>query len=167
MPLVSIIMPVYNAESTLNRAIESVLNQTNGDWELICVDDGSEDNSYKILETYSQNDRRIKSYHKNNSGPGLTRNFAFLKATGEYFAFLDSDDWYENDFVELVNEKVKSDNPDLIFYDLVCEKTNGEKIRSVQISKSKNISKKDLLKFQMTGKIEWGMVKVIKKKNNN
>lgn len=89
---VSIIMPVYNAEKYLNRAIDSVLKQTFKDVELICVNDGSEDSSIDILNDYSSKYDFIKVYSIENSGSGFARNVGIEKATGKYIAFLDADD---------------------------------------------------------------------------
>lgn len=170
MSLISIVMPCYNAEKTLKKSIDSILSQSCDNWELIAVDDGSSDLTLQILKEYSALDARIKVFHQSNSGPGVTRNFAISNAKGEYIAFLDSDDWWENNFIEMVNSKILSENADVIFYDLVREKENGTIISISHVSNYCNLSKDDLIRYQMTGKMEWGMVKVIRHsiiKNNN
>ncbi|AFU20240.1 glycosyltransferase family 2 protein [Actinobacillus suis] len=102
MPLISIIMPVYNAEEYIEEAIKSVLNQTYSNWELILVDDCSTDNSCNVIQKYLL-DIRIKFFrNKINSGPALTRNLALDNASGEYITFLDSDDFWEKD--KLLNQ---------------------------------------------------------------
>lgn len=163
MSLISIIMPVYNAERTLKKSIDSVLAQSCENWELIAVNDGSKDLSLQILEEYSALDKRIKVFNQANSGPGATRNLAISQATGEYIAFLDSDDWWEKDFIEKINQKIESDNSDVIFYNLIREKESGETIKVSCLSQFSNRSKNDLIRYQMTGKMEWGMVKVIRR----
>lgn len=113
--LLSIIVPVYNAENTINRCIDSVINQTYTDFELVLIDDGSSDNSFEICNLYSLNDSRIKCFHIDNCGPGLARNFGLSKITGRYLAFLDSDDYVEPDmYSTLINEMVDASVPMVI-----------------------------------------------------
>ena len=162
MSLISIIMPCYNAQKTLKKSIDSVLSQSCDNWELIAVDDGSSDSTLQILHEYSKQDPRIKAFTQAKAGPGVTRNFAISNARGDYIAFLDSDDWWENDFIERVNRKILSDDSDVIFYDLVREQENGTVISTSRISNYSKLPKEDLIKYQMTGKMEWGMVKVIR-----
>ena len=95
MVKVSVIMPVYNAEQYLEEAINGILNQTLDDLELICVDDGSEDNSLAMLNEFAQKDKRIKVYHQENQGGGAARNVAMRHATGEYLYCMDADDMIE------------------------------------------------------------------------
>lgn len=91
--LVSIIMPNYNCEKYLGETIESVINQTYKNWELIIVDDCSTDNSIQVINTYMENDNRIKLFvNEQNSGAAASRNWALREATGKWIAFLDSDD---------------------------------------------------------------------------
>jgi len=109
---VSIIMPVYNSEKYLEKAIKSVLNQTYTNFELISVDDGSTDDSLSILKKYEEIDSRIKVYHKPNGGISSTRNYGLKKATGKYIAFLDNDDEYLPELLEenvLLLEKYEAD----------------------------------------------------------
>lgn len=91
-PLISIIVPVYNTESYLRNAIDSVLRQEYKNWELILVDDGSTDGSGRICDEYSENDPRVRVIHKPNSGVSDTRNKGLDMAKGEWIFFLDSDD---------------------------------------------------------------------------
>ena len=92
-PQISIIMPVYNAGEFLVESLDSILDQTFKDWELICVDDGSVDNSSQILQRYSLKDKRIRVYHlKDNVGVSRTANFALSKANGKFLARMDADD---------------------------------------------------------------------------
>jgi tetratricopeptide (TPR) repeat protein len=94
-PFFSIVMPVYNHEAYLNVSIESVLAQTFGDWELLAIDDGSTDNSGRMLDEWAAKDRRIVVIHQPNGGEPVARNRALAAARGEWLAFLDSDDlWY-------------------------------------------------------------------------
>ena len=97
MAKVSVIMPVYNAASFLNRSIESIHNQSLSDIEIVCVDDGSSDNSLEILKDLQKKHFNIKIISQENSGPGIARNTGMQNATGEYIAFLDSDDIFLDD----------------------------------------------------------------------
>ena len=92
MPKISVIVPVYNVENYISRCIESVINQTFIDWELILVDDGSCDNSGMICDAYALRDDRIKVYHTVNGGVSSARNYGIIHAIGEWLCFIDSDD---------------------------------------------------------------------------
>ena len=92
MPKVSIIVPIYNSEAHLSRCIDSILAQTLTDFELILVNDGSQDNSGKICDNYAQKDSRIIVLHKENGGTSSARNVGLKKSRGEYITFVDSDD---------------------------------------------------------------------------
>lgn len=100
MELISIIVPVYNVENYLKKCIESILKQTYKNLEIICVNDGSTDNSQKILEEYAQKDDRIKVENKKNGGLSSARNFGLSKAKGSYICFIDSDDYIDVDMIE-------------------------------------------------------------------
>ena len=116
MPKLSIIMPVYNTEKYLPRSIQSIINQTFKDWELILVNDGSKDNSLEVCKEYEKKDTRIKVIDKENGGAGSARNAGLEAAKGEYIAFPDSDDWLENTTYEIcINELCKS-NVDLLLF---------------------------------------------------
>lgn len=108
-PLISIIIPVYNVEKYLSRCLDSVVNQTYKNLEIIIVDDGSTDDSGRICDEYKKRDDRIKVYHKENGGLSDARNFGIGKASGDYIGFVDSDDWIsENMFNELKNLIIKN-----------------------------------------------------------
>lgn len=117
---VSVVMPVYNCEAYLVRAIESVRKQTSSNWELVCVDDGSADRSPEILDWYASADPRIRVFHKPNSGVSDTRNLGLANARGRYVTFLDGDDWYEPTMVEEVLARSDKDDLDVCFFDYCC-----------------------------------------------
>lgn len=96
--LISVIIPCYNVEKYLDRCMQSVLNQTYRDLEIILVDDGSTDGTGKMCDRYALTDARVKVIHKKNDGAASARNFALKEMTGEYVGFVDSDDWIEPDF---------------------------------------------------------------------
>lgn len=97
---VSIIIPVYNSEKYLARCLDSAINQTLKEIEIICVNDGSTDNSLKILQDYQLKDIRIKILSKRNEGAGIARNHGMLQAKGEYIGFIDSDDYVDIKYFE-------------------------------------------------------------------
>ncbi len=100
MNLVSVILPVYNVEKYLRKAVDSVLSQTYENLEIILVDDGSTDSSGALCEDYANRDNRILVVHKPNGGLASARNAGLCMAHGEYIAYIDSDDWVEPDFIE-------------------------------------------------------------------
>ena len=92
---ISIIIPVYKVEKYLDKCVESVVNQTYKNLEIILVDDGSPDNCPKMCDEWAEKDKRIKVIHKENGGLSDARNFGIEKATGDYLMFLDSDDYLD------------------------------------------------------------------------
>lgn len=124
-PLVSIIVPVYNAELYLNRCIDSILHQEYQNFELLLINDGSTDSSGKICDQYADNDTRIHVFHNDNSGVSSTRNFALDHCKGTYIQFLDSDDWIPTDSTKLLVSSAEEYQCDLIiadFYRVVGER---------------------------------------------
>lgn len=122
MPTVSIIMPVYNAEQTLRRAVDSVISQTFTDWELLLIDDGSNDDSGKICDEYAQKDARIHALHQENQGVAMARQFGVEKAQGEYSIHIDADDWVEPMMLEELYRQAKEDNADVVIFDFYSNK---------------------------------------------
>lgn len=112
MPLVSVVVPVYKVEQYISRCIESILNQTHQNLELILVDDGSPDRSGEICDEYALKDSRIKVIHTPNGGVSRARNTGLACATGEYLLFVDSDDWVEKCHVEKL---LPVDGEDLVY----------------------------------------------------
>ncbi|PJA51426.1 MAG: glycosyltransferase family 2 protein, partial [Candidatus Marinimicrobia bacterium CG_4_9_14_3_um_filter_48_9] len=100
--LVSIIVPVYNAETSLETCLSSVLQQTHGQFELIVVNDGSRDDSQKIVDSYVKQDQRVKSFIIRNQGPSIARNVGIDVAQGQSIFFLDADDSLEMNALELL-----------------------------------------------------------------
>ena len=114
---VSVIIPVYNADEFLEECLNSVINQTLKEIEIICVDDGSKDESLNILEKYAQEDSRIKILTQHNMGPGAARNEALTVAKGEYVAFVDADDWIEENALKELYEY--ADGVDMVLFNAV------------------------------------------------
>lgn len=113
MAKVSIIIPVYNVEQYLERCLNSIVNQTLKDIEIICVNDGSKDSSLLILEDFASRDNRIKIVNKENEGQSVARNIGVEMATGEYLGFVDSDDWVDSDYYEKLYNSAKKYNCDI------------------------------------------------------
>lgn len=129
MPKVSVIVPVYNVEKYLIKSLDSLVNQTLEDIEIIVVNDGSTDNSKKIIEIYKEKYKnKIKYLEKTNGGLSDARNFGIPHATGEYIAFLDSDDYVELDTYEKMYNKAKEENADMVECDFIWEYPNKTKI---------------------------------------
>lgn len=123
---ISIIVPIYNSEKHLHKCIDSILNQTYSNFELLLINDGSKDRSGEICDEYSLKDERIRVFHKENAGVSTARNIGIDNATGKYITFVDSDDWvgktYLEDFFILEN------NPEaaLVLQSILIENSNGE-----------------------------------------
>lgn len=119
--LISIIVPVYNAENTLNRCVDSILNQTFTDFELLLIDDGSIDQSGKISDEYAAKDQRIKVFHKENGGVSSARNIGLDNAKGEWITFCDSDDFVFPNWLKHFVDNI-SDEIDLVCQAFECNK---------------------------------------------
>ena len=115
-PIVSVIMPVYNNEKYLEQCLDSIVNQSLTDIEIICVDDGSEDSSAEILKRYAEKDSRIRIIYQENAGAGAARNNGLRHAQGKYLSFLDSDDFFENDMLEKAVKKIEEDAADFVVF---------------------------------------------------
>lgn len=126
-PMVSIIIPVYNAEKTIRRCVDSVLNQEYKETELLLVDDGSTDLSGQICDEYARKDSRVCVIHKENTGVSDTRNMALDRARGTYLQFLDSDDWISSDATSLMVRAAGESGCDMVisdFYRVVGERVS-------------------------------------------
>ncbi|HFU4059843.1 TPA: glycosyltransferase family 2 protein [Streptococcus suis] len=112
-PLISVIIPIYNVEKYLARCLDSVVNQTHTNLEIILVNDGTPDGSVAIAEAYQEKDKRIKLLHQENAGLSEARNTGIAAATGDYIAFLDSDDWLELDAYEYLLQLLVAHDADI------------------------------------------------------
>lgn len=128
MTKISVIIPCYNIAAYLEKALESVVNQTFKDIEVICVDDCSTDNTLDILKRYAKNDNRfVIIEQKENKGQGVARNIALDIAKGDYIMYLDPDDWYELDAFEMAYNQITKYNNDIVFYNFYIYKENTKK----------------------------------------
>lgn len=111
--LISVIIPVYNVEKYVSKCITSVISQTYTNLEILLIDDGSTDGSGTICDSYIQKDKRVKVIHKENGGLSSARNCGLAHATGEYIAFIDSDDYVKPNFIETLHKRLVTDNSDI------------------------------------------------------
>lgn len=148
MSEISVIIPVYNSEKYLKKCLDSLLNQTFKNFEIICVNDGSVDNSLKILEEYKLKDNRIVLINSKNEGPGSARNKALDVAKGRYIIFVDSDDWVDEKCLEIFYTNANITNADItecqpctFFEDTSVYKYRDELRKLKKIIKHKNLYK--------------------------
>lgn len=125
----SIIVPVYNVAEYLERCLNSLINQTLNEIEIICVNDGSTDNSLCILEKFAGLDKRIKIINQKNKGLSGARNTGIKLVQGEYFGFLDSDDWVDLDYFEKLYKRAKNCDADISLGDFIRKGKFKHKIR--------------------------------------
>lgn len=130
--IVSIVIPVHNGEKYLKECLDTVVNQTLKDLEIICVNDGSTDGSLAILEDYASRDSRIKVVSQEASNAGHARNTGLAVTTGEYLSFLDADDWFELNMLETMVTAAKKDDADIVF----CKAATFDQKTGVQSTKS-------------------------------
>ena len=128
--LISIIVPVYNVEQYLSRCVDSLVNQTYHNIEIILVDDGSPDRSGEICDEYAKKDKRVKVIHQSNGGLSDARNTALDIAKGDYLMFVDSDDWIEKKTCEILNRLASDYKADTVIFGLNFVFDSGKVIRS-------------------------------------
>ena len=121
----SVIVPVYNAEKTLSKAIDSILSQTETEIELILVDDGSSDESLAICQSYAERDSRVIIISQENAGVSAARNAGIAAAHGVYIGFVDADDWIAPEMYERLLEEAKRTGADVVMCDAMTAFSNG------------------------------------------
>ena len=122
----SIIVPIYNVEEYLEKCINSILNQTFRDFELILVDDGSPDNCPKICDEFAKRDFRIRVIHQENQGLVAARNIGVKNAVGDFICYVDGDDWVRKNWLNTMYEVIKKSNPDIIVFSAIKKYINKE-----------------------------------------
>lgn len=154
--LVSIIIPVYNVEQYIKKCIQSVLDQTYKNFEVIIVNDGSPDNSIEIAKSLVGGDSRFIFLEKDNGGQGTARNLALDHANGDYIAFLDSDDYYDKEYLSVMTKKIIDDNADICICNLNIVDTKGNITGSHKNNLSLYLSKQDyLLSYRSISNYMW------------
>ena len=152
MPMISVIVPVYNVEKYIHRCIDSILNQTFSDFELILVDDGSPDDCGAICEEYAAKDSRIRVLHQENRGQAAARNRALDMARGEYIAFVDSDDWVHPRYLEILLGNAREKKADVS----VCGHRKVTEIlpfHEIEEGSAEVLSGADFVRMGLTGQI--------------
>lgn len=147
--LISIMVPVYNAERYLERCLDSVLTQTYTNIEVILVNDGSKDCSGEICDRYAKQDNRIKVFHKANEGVAATRNVLLSKAKGDFLMFVDSDDTIPNDAVAVMYERMVQDGSDMVIgrHMVIEDEYGGRKKQFAKEIKNDVLHWKELLEM--------------------
>ena len=145
MPQISVIVPVYNVESYLSQCLDSILNQTFTDFECICINDGSKDNSLAILQKYASKDSRIKIINQENKGLAVTRNIGIKNSIGQYIAFVDSDDWLTEDCLYKSFNKIKETSADVVQFNYKFYYSKEDKYESKRVFESEKIKKEDTI----------------------
>lgn len=128
-PLISVIVPIYNVEKYLRKCIESIINQSYKNLEIILVDDGSTDSCGSICDEYAKIDKRIKVIHKENGGLSDARNMGIEAAGGDYLMFIDGDDYINEKMAEILYQRIKKDNTDLAMCNLFIVDEKGKDIK--------------------------------------
>ena len=146
---ISVIVPVYNVSEYLAECLESLINQTFRDIEIICINDGSSDNSLDILEDYKKRDDRINIISQDNKGLGASRNVGLKHSSGKYIFFIDSDDFIELNSLELLHDNICSTESDVVFYRGYMY-TDGETTNYPMLNFSKIFQDHDYSKFTFT-----------------
>ena len=139
MNSISVIVPIYNSEAYLNKCIDSLINQTKKDIEIILVNDGSTDASDKIIKSYK--DKRIKYYKNKNKGIGYSRNFGIDKSNSKYIMFLDSDDYLDIHACEELYKKIEKDKSDVVVSDFIKSHNGTDEIIKINDFKKTNLNK--------------------------
>lgn len=127
-PLISILSPCYNVEAFLPQCIDSIIKQTYTNLQIVLIDDGSNDDTWSVMQHYAANDTRIEIYHQHNQGVASTRNHLLEKVNGDYVLFVDSDDWIEPDMVSFLVGKAMAGEADIV----VCGMVKNDDTPKVQ-----------------------------------
>ena len=115
-PLLSVIVPVYNAENDLRRCLDSLLHQTYAPLEIVLIDDGSTDSSAAICAEYARVHAQIRFFHKENGGVSSARNLGLAKAEGALIGFCDADDWVDADYYERMARRLEESGAEMVFF---------------------------------------------------
>lgn len=157
---ISVIIPIYNTEKYLCKCLDSIVAQTYTKWEAVLVNDGSTDNSGIICDEYAKKDTRFKVIHQQNSGVVNARNNAIAKASGEFLAFVDSDDFIEATMLEEMVYAAVNKNADVVWCDVMVILREGGKVCNIKIEQDPFKTLKKLITGEIPG---WMCNKLIKK----
>jgi len=145
MPKYSIIIPCYNSENYIGRCLDALENQKNKDFEVILINDNSNDSTEEVINLYMNKSKMKIQYYKNkyNIGPGATRNVGIKIAKGEYIAFCDADDWYADNYLYEINNEIEQNHSDIVFCGYKQVFDNSKKVNEFQLNISKKLNKNE------------------------
>lgn len=148
----TIIVTVFNKDKTLKMCLDSILNSSFKDFEMLIINDGSTDNSQKIIEQYSKNGKKIIAHNQSNKGVGFTKKLGIQLANGKYIIFVDADDTIEPNLLFMLNNEIKKHNPDIIKFN----------INEINSSKNKNryITRNKIFKNGKEALLEWSNINI-------
>lgn len=150
-PLISVIVPVYKVEEYLSKCVDSILNQTYKNLEIILVDDGSPDRCGEICDVYAEKDKRVSVVHQRNSGVASARNTGLEVIHGEYLMFVDSDDFLHGDAVRILYERLAIDNSDMAVGNAVCVDESGAYLMDLYTSVKNSVKTRDEILQEVGG----------------
>ena len=161
MPKISVIVAVYNAEKYIRRCVDSLLNQTFADFEILLINDGSKDKSGEICDDYAKKDNRVKVFHKENGGVSHTRQYGIEKALGEYTIHADPDDYVESTYLEDLYKEAENTDADMV----ICDFDNQERLATTYMKQEPTSLQPDSVLHDLFAGRIWGAMwnKLIKK----
>lgn len=137
MVKISIIVPCYNTKLYIKQCLQSLIEQTLKDIEIICIDGSSDDGSFEILKQFEESDSRVKVYYKKNEGVSMSRNYGMSKARGKYLMFVDADDWIDENTCEITYQKAEEQQADLVIWSYVREFKDNSLTKDIFIEDEK------------------------------
>lgn len=155
---ISVIIPVYNAEKYMSRCLDSILGNTYKNLEVICVDDGSTDLSANICNEYASRDCRIKVIQKSNGGAASARNIGLEMASGDFIAFIDSDDYVHSEYFSIMMEALENNSADIVLCDYICINDSSDFSKKKIPYQSSVISREDLMSKHGMKSFVWGRI---------
>ena len=168
--MISIIVPLYNAEKYVHACVESILGQTYKDFELLLVDDGSKDSTGTICDKYANDDHRVRVFHKKNDGPASAKNYGLERAGGQYVVFVNADDfWFSPDTLSTLHSLAEKHHADIVKGEYVYVDEDGKKITSHRRHRclaNKVISRHRMLRDGFAGELSFFLALIRKEKMN-
>lgn len=152
-PLISILSPCYNVEAFLPQCIDSIIKQTYTNLQIVLIDDGSNDDTWSVMQHYADNDTRIEIYHQHNQGVSSTRNHLLEKVKGDYVLFVDSDDWIEPDMVSFLVGKAMAGEADIVVCGMVKNDDTPKADYTEEVLDQDTTVKKFLFHKEMSGSL--------------
>lgn len=151
--LITILIPCFNVELYLSKCLDSILQQTYQNLQIVLIDDGSKDATWKLMQKFEKKDSRIEIYHQDNQGVAATRNNLLTKVKGDYVLFVDSDDWVEPDMIEVLMNEMRQCDADVSMCGMVVNDTPVSKIYKKEILDQQEIIKRFLFHNELRGSL--------------